>query len=91
MLDQSFPFTRWAASMRHRATGPNESVLVYVYSFDVGPPWLAWLHEPIVDGVFYWQTRRRFGRLRGFLADHAAEVEAWQLNQPPGDLEASPA
>ena len=46
MLDRSFPFTRWAASMRHRSTGPNKSVLVYVYSFDVGPSWLAWLLEP---------------------------------------------
>ena len=81
MLDRSFPFTRWAASMRHRSTGPNESVLVYVYSFDVGPRWLAWLLEPVVDWIFYWQTRRRFGRLRQFLLNHAAQVEAWQHDQ----------
>ena len=81
MLDRSFPFTRWAASMRHRSIGPNESVLVYVYSFEVGPPWLAWLLEPVVDGIFHWQTRRRFGRLRQFLLSHAAQVEAWQSDQ----------
>ena len=81
MLDRSFPFTRWAASMRHRSTGPNQSVLVYVYSFDVGPSWLAWLLEPVVDGVFYWQTRRRFGRLQQFLLNQAAQVEEWQRTQ----------
>ena len=81
MLGKSFPFTRWAASMRHRAAGPNESVLVYVYSFDVGPSWLAWLLEPIVNAAFSWQTRKRFGRLRQFLLTHAAQVEAWQRDQ----------
>ena len=81
MVDRSFPFTRWAASMRHRPAGPNQSVLVYVYSFDVGPSWLAWLLEPVVDGVFYWQTRRRFGRLQQFLLNQAAQVEEWQRTQ----------
>ncbi len=85
MLGKSFPFARWAASMRHRATAPNHSVLVYVYSFDVGPSWLAWLLEPVVDRVFYWQTCRRFGRLQSFLSDHAAEVEAWQRSQQSGN------
>lgn len=78
MIGQSFPFTKWAASMRHRATGPQQSVLIYTYSFEAGPAWLRWLLTPLVDGIFIWQTRRRFARLKNFLTQHAAEVERWQ-------------
>jgi len=78
MIGQSFPFTKWAASMRHRATGPQQSVLIYTYSFEAGPAWLRWLLTPVVDWIFTWQTRRRFARLQDFLAQHAAEVERWQ-------------
>lgn len=78
MIGQSFPFTKWAASMRHRATGPQQSVLIYTYSFEAGPAWLRWLLTPLVDGIFIWQTRRRFARLQNFLTQHAAEVERWQ-------------
>jgi hypothetical protein len=78
MIGQSFPFTKWAASMRHRCIGPQRSVLIYTYSFEAGPAWLRWLLTPVVDGIFIWQTRRRFARLQDFLAQHAAEVERWQ-------------
>ncbi len=87
MIGQSFPFTRWAASMRHRATGPRQSVLIYTYSFQSGPAGLRWLWAPVVDWIFTWQTRRRFARLRDFLAQHAAEVERWQ--QDNADTSAS--
>ena len=78
MLGRSFPFTRWAASMRHRATAPNQSLLIYTYSFEVGPTALRWVLEPVVKGIFAWQTRRRFARLRDFLALHADDVALWQ-------------
>jgi hypothetical protein len=81
MLGRSFPFTRWAASMRHRAIAPNRSVLIYTYSFAVGPPALRWVFEPIVKLIFDWQTRRRFARLRDFLTAHADEVALWQRNR----------
>jgi len=81
MLGRSFPFTRWAASMRHRATAPHESLLIYTYSFAVGPPVLRWVLEPIVKVIFDWQTRRRFARLRAFLSAHADEVALWQRNR----------
>jgi hypothetical protein len=78
MLGRSFPFTRWAASMRHRSTAPNQSLLIYTYSFEVGPAALRWLLEPIVKRIFDWQTRRRFARLRAFLTSHADDVALWQ-------------
>jgi hypothetical protein len=78
MLGRSFPFARWAASMRHRASGPEQSVLIYTYTFEVGPAALRWLMEPVVERIFTWQTRRRFARLHDFLAKHANEVARWQ-------------
>jgi hypothetical protein len=78
MLGRSFPFTRWAASMRHRAIAANQSLLIYTYSFEVGPAVLRWVLEPSVKGIFDWQTRRRFARLQVFLALHANDVALWQ-------------
>jgi hypothetical protein len=78
MIDRSFPFERWAASMQHRALQPGCSLLVYTYSLEVGPKALRWLLEPLIDWVFALQTRRRFHRMRRFLQDHADEVERWQ-------------
>src|SRR5262249_3392371 len=78
MVGRSFPFRRWAASMQHRTDGPQQSWLIYTYTFDVGPPTLRWLFEPPVVWVFDWQPRRRFARLRSFLQRHAGEVEQWQ-------------
>jgi hypothetical protein len=81
MLGRSFPFTRWAASMRHRATAPNQSLLIYTYSFEVGPTALRWVMEPIVKVIFDRQTRRRFSRLQDFLALHAGDVARWQRDR----------
>ena len=66
--------------MRHRSTAPNRSLLIYTYRFEVGPPALRWVLEPIVKGIFDWQTRRRFARLRDFLTSHADDVALWQRN-----------
>ena len=78
MLGLAFPFTQWAASMRHRSTGLNTSVLVYTYTFEVGPAVLRPFLSPVVAWVFARQTRRRFARLHAFLAQHADEVLRWQ-------------
>lgn len=89
MLGRSFPFTRWAASMRHRATAPNQSLLIYTYSFEVGPTALRWVLEPVVKGIFDWQTRRRFARLRDFLALHADDVAQWQRDSAKDAIQQS--
>lgn len=78
MVGRSFPFTRWAASMQHRPVDIQNSVLIYTYTFEAGPRALRWLIEPIVRLVFDRQTKRRFERMRRFLAEHAHELSAWQ-------------
>lgn len=84
MLGRSFPFTRWAASMQHRAAGPKRSLLIYTYTFECGPPALRWLMEPAVRCIFNWQTHRRFARLQRFLEEHASEIARWQCEQHTG-------
>ncbi|MEP6790715.1 MAG: hypothetical protein ABI907_05050 [Ramlibacter sp.] len=78
MIGRSFPFVRWAASMRHRPAPQGHSTMIYTYTFVAGPDGLRWLVEPWVKLIFDWQTRKRFARMARFLADHGQEVEAWQ-------------
>jgi len=78
MRGRSFPFARWAASMRHRPLADGRSVMLYTYRFETSPPVLRWLMEPVTRWLFDWQTRRRFRRMQRFLQAHRAEVEAWQ-------------
>ncbi|HEY0064342.1 MAG TPA: SRPBCC family protein [Telluria sp.] len=78
MVGVSFPFTRWAASMKHEAAADGRSAMIYTYTIETGPPALRWLMEPIVNRIFLRQTRQRFARMQQFLAANAAEVEAWQ-------------
>jgi hypothetical protein len=81
MVGTSFPFRRWAASMRHRPEGPGSSVLIYTYSFDVAPRALRGPLEPVVAWAFDRQTRRRFERLQRFLAEHGEEIRCWQARR----------
>ncbi|MDR2220384.1 MAG: SRPBCC family protein [Methylobacillus sp.] len=85
MVGHSFPFRRWAASIRHRAAEPGRSVLVYTYNFEAGPRALRWLIEPVVVWMFDRQTRKRFSRLAAFLERHAEEIECWQTRARESD------
>jgi len=80
MVGTSFPFTRWAASMRHEAVDGGRSVMIYTYTIEAGPRPLRWLMEPVVHRIFRRQTIKRFGSMRAFLATHAGEIAAWQQN-----------
>lgn len=81
MEGRSFPFTRWAASMRHQPLAGGRSLMVYTYSFECGPRALRWVLEPVTKRIFDWQTNKRFARMRDFLQGHAAEVRAWQRQE----------
>jgi len=83
MQGRAFPFTRWAASMRHQPLEDGRSLMVYSYTFETGPRWLRWLMEPLAKRVFDRQTHKRFARLQSFLATHAGEIAAWQREQAP--------
>jgi hypothetical protein len=78
MRGEAFPFSRWAASMRHRPLADGSSMMIYTYAFEVKPRAWRWLLQPAVKWIFGWQTRRRFARMRQFLGRHAHEVAAWQ-------------
>src|SRR5829696_687855 len=74
MQGHSFPFVRWAASLAHRPLAPGRSLMIYTYSFEAGPRGLRWFFEPVTKRIFDWQTRKRFARMKQFLAAHAHEV-----------------
>lgn len=78
MVGRSFPFMRWAASMKHRPIDDERSIMIYTYTFDTAPKIASWLVEPVVKFIFDWQTRRRFQRMRDFLAENSVEVRQWQ-------------
>lgn len=78
MIGTSFPFTTWAASMKHVPAGDGRSVMIYTYTIETGPRALRWLMEPIVNRAFRRQTLKRFKRMQAFLNEHTAEVQAWQ-------------
>lgn len=81
MVGRSFPFTQWAASMRHQESGPDQSLLIYTYTFQVSPVPFRPLLAPIVDWLFARKTRQRFERLAEFLAIRANDIAAWQQKQ----------
>ena len=81
MVGRSFPLTQWAASMRHQAQGPHQSLLIHTYTFQVGPATLRTVMEPVVDWVFVREKRQRFKRLAQFLAIRAADIADWQQTQ----------
>lgn len=81
MVGHSFPFTQWAASIRHQENGPNQSLLIYTYTFQAGPAPCRAVLDPMVDWIFTHKTRQRFKRLAEFLANHANDISAWQLEQ----------
>jgi hypothetical protein len=81
MQGESFPFRRWAASMRHKPLPDGTSIMTYAYSFEVKPQALRWVLAPATKLVFDWQTRKRFARMRSFLERHSAEIAAWQRDR----------
>jgi hypothetical protein len=81
MPGRSFPFTRWAASMQHKAVDGERSTMIYTYTFETGPGLLRWLIEPVTQMIFDRQTRRRFARMSEFLRDNSGAVKQWQQSQ----------
>lgn len=81
MIGTSFPFSKWAASMKHTDIGEGRSTLTYTYTIESTPRSLRWLMEPVVDWVFARQTKQRFERMAWFLDRHAHEVATWQRQQ----------
>lgn len=63
------PFFRsWAASIRHEDVSVSESRVTYEFHFTTKPRWLRFVLDPVMERVFVWETRKRLGALRTFLA-----------------------
>lgn len=60
-------FAHWAASIRHRDTGPGTSEVVYTLTFTCRPAVLAPLIERVALVAFRWETQRRLRALAAYL------------------------
>ena len=72
MINQPLCFAAFAATIRHTAAGPSESVLEYTYHFRARPVWLTWLLHPVMACIFQVEMKKRLQALSRFLADEAA-------------------
>jgi hypothetical protein len=76
MLDRPPFFDAFAASIRHRDTGKNQSEIVYKVNFTARPKFLRWILHPVMKAVFVWETRRRLASLKEFFARGESEAGA---------------
>ncbi|MGH8856923.1 MAG: hypothetical protein ACREXG_02675 [Polaromonas sp.] len=77
MVGSSFPFSLWAASLKHRPLADNRSQLIYTYNIKACW-WLRGWAEWAVHRVFRFETARRFRRMQKYLDGNLAEVTDWQ-------------
>jgi hypothetical protein len=64
MLNQPPFFDTFAASIRHRDTGENQSEVVYKVNFTARPKFLRWILHPLMSAIFAWETRKRLAALK---------------------------
>lgn len=67
MTSGPFFLQSFAASIRQDCIADGATRVTYRYSFEVRPPWLALLIEPIVKRVLHHETCRRMAALKRFL------------------------
>jgi hypothetical protein len=67
MIRGPWLFERWAASLKHEDLADGTSRITYAWQFSARPWGLRWLFEPLLNFVFYWETRKRLRALREFL------------------------
>lgn len=70
MVNRPAFFQTWAASIRHEDVSASESRVTYRFHFTTRPRCLRFIMEPLMRRVFAWETRRRLGALKTFLAYH---------------------
>ncbi len=68
LLNQPPFFDCFAASIRHRDTGENQSEIIYKVSFTAKPKFLRPILHPLMNAVFAWETRKRLAALKEFFA-----------------------
>ncbi len=71
LLNQPPFFDTFAASIRHRDTGENESEIIYKVNFTAKPKFLRWILHPLMKAVFAWETRKRLSSLKKFFEQNS--------------------
>jgi ribosome-associated toxin RatA of RatAB toxin-antitoxin module len=74
MIRGPWLFESWAASIKHEDLADGSSRICYAWQFQVRPRLLRWLIGPMVNLVFYWETRKRLKALGAFSARQSAKA-----------------
>lgn len=74
MLNRPPFFDTFAASIRHRNTGENESEIVYKVHFTAKPKFLRPILHPLMNAVFAWETRKRLASLKKFFEQNPERI-----------------
>jgi hypothetical protein len=64
MLRGPWLFASWAAAIRHEDLPGEQSRVTYTWQFQVRPRIIAGLLGPVVNQIFYWETRKRLRALK---------------------------
>lgn len=66
MIRGPWLFERWAASLKHEDLVDGTSRITYAWQFSTRPWMVRWVMEPVVNRIFYAETRKRLRALRDF-------------------------
>ena len=75
MVNAPFFFQTWAASIHHEGVSARESRVTYKFHFTTKPRCLRFILDPLLGRVFAWETRKRLGALKVFLACDQGESQ----------------
>ncbi len=70
MVNAPLFFESWAASIRHDDLSAHESRLTYKFQFTTRPRVLRFILDPLIEGLFAWETRKRLQALKAFFKAH---------------------
>ena len=68
MVNSPAFFQSWAASIHHEDLSDHESRITYKFHFTTKPQVLQFILDPLMKGIFLWETRKRLQALRDFFA-----------------------
>ncbi len=67
-------FKSWAASIHHEDVSEQASRITYKFHFTTKPAILRFILDPIMERVFFWETRKRLHALKAFFMQGSEDL-----------------
>ena len=74
-------FESWAASIRHEDIAEHASRITYKFHFTTKPHYLRFILDPVMERIFFWETRKRLQALAKYVSLVRAMGEAEEFYQ----------